>query len=170
MSDRSAFTRDEWSLHRTIPILVTAAMIAAEPSGLFGQLHEAIAGNAAMLGYAKEHPDNALVAAIAADTSIPAMPNPRELMGEGTPEEQATRFTVATMTRLHEALEILRTHATQAELHGYGEMVMHMASDVANADREGGFLGFGGQRVSENERSLLEQLAVRLGVPSPPQS
>jgi hypothetical protein len=43
---------------------------------------------------------------------------------------------------------------------------MAAAKRVAEAAREGGFLGFGGTLVSEREQEALEELAGKLGVPA----
>jgi hypothetical protein len=167
VTQRSAFDTDEWSLLRSVPILVAGAMAAVEPSGIIGALQEAAASSKALQQFPQEHPQNELVGLLTRDESIPAMPSPKQLLGEGTREQQAVNFTAAVMTRLHEALALLERKATPEEATGYKQLVMQVATDVANADVEGGFFGFGGKRVTENEQSLLEQLSVRLGSPFP---
>jgi hypothetical protein len=47
----------------------------------------------------------------------------------------------------------------------YKEWLVEIANKVANAAKEGGFLGFGGERVSEGERQTLSQLSEALGLP-----
>jgi hypothetical protein len=37
-------------------------------------------------------------------------------------------------------------------------MLGGIAERIANASKEGGFLGFGGERVSEGERQFLDRL------------
>ncbi len=37
-----------------------------------------------------------------------------------------------------------------------------IANGVAEAAKEGGFLGFGGERVSENEEALLKDLSTAI--------
>ena len=39
-----------------------------------------------------------------------------------------------------------------------------LADKVANAAKEGSFLGFGGERVSSNERQMIAQIETALGV------
>ena len=41
---------------------------------------------------------------------------------------------------------------------------MHIAEKVANAAKEGGFLGIGGTRVSEGEIEAFAQIADALGI------
>ncbi len=168
MTQRTAFNTDEWSLLRSLPLFVAGAVAVAEPGGILGALREASAVGSATQAFVAAHPSNELVVLLTQDQSIPAMPSPQQLMGDGTPSEQAAEYTRNVMTRLHETLALLEQKATPDEAAGYKELLMQIASSVAKADREGSFLGFGGKLVSDNERSLLEQLATRLGVPVPP--
>jgi hypothetical protein len=45
-------------------------------------------------------------------------------------------------------------------------ILLNLGNRVANAAKESSFLGFGGERVSEPERTLLAELAQSLGVQS----
>jgi hypothetical protein len=40
---------------------------------------------------------------------------------------------------------------------------MSIAEKVAMSATEGGFLGFGGERLSANEKQLLDELSLALG-------
>ena len=42
----------------------------------------------------------------------------------------------------------------------------HIAQSVAEASSEGGFLGFGGVTVSENEKATLADISAALGLPA----
>jgi hypothetical protein len=42
---------------------------------------------------------------------------------------------------------------------------MNLANRVTSAAKEGGFMGFGGERISEGERVLLGELSQALGLP-----
>jgi hypothetical protein len=43
-------------------------------------------------------------------------------------------------------------------------MMVSVAESVAEASKEGGFLGFGGVRVSEREQSVLDQIKAELSL------
>lgn len=45
-----------------------------------------------------------------------------------------------------------------------GAMLAGIAERVANASTEGGFLGFGGERMSEHEKATLADLAKALNI------
>ena len=48
----------------------------------------------------------------------------------------------------------------------YSEWLLYLAQKTADASREGGFLGIGAVRVSEQEQAALDELAQVLGVSS----
>ena len=48
----------------------------------------------------------------------------------------------------------------------YKEWSVAIARQVAEAAKEGGFLGFGGERVSAEERAMLARIERALGVPA----
>jgi hypothetical protein len=52
--------------------------------------------------------------------------------------------------------------ADQAE--GYKSWLVAISGKVANAATEGGFFGFGGERVSAAETAAINELASSLGV------
>ena len=47
---------------------------------------------------------------------------------------------------------------------------MNVAQQAAEADKSGGFLGIGGERVTGDEQSALSDVAAALGTEAPPAS
>ena len=47
------------------------------------------------------------------------------------------------------------------------EWLLEAAQEAANAAKEGGFMGFRAERVSEGEQRMLESLKEALAAPSP---
>ncbi len=58
---------------------------------------------------------------------------------------------------------ILEEKATADEANEYKEWAMGIAENVANAAKEGGFLGIGGTRVSDGEIEAFAEIAHALG-------
>jgi hypothetical protein len=46
----------------------------------------------------------------------------------------------------------------------YGRLLVNVASQVAEASKEGGFLGMGGTQVSKNEQKTIEQIRALVGI------
>ncbi len=66
---------------------------------------------------------------------------------------------------LRDFLNLLRDKgAGEDDINSFKAMTYSIAEAVANASKEGGFLGFGGTLVSEAEQSMLTQIKSELGV------
>jgi hypothetical protein len=59
---------------------------------------------------------------------------------------------------------LLARKAPAPEAEGYKRWLLTVAQRVAEAAKEGGFLGIGGVRVSEAEQATLAEIAGALGV------
>jgi hypothetical protein len=93
-----------------------------------------------------------------ADKSMPAMPDPTALMGEGDREQQLSNFRSAALARVRDAAGLVARKGTGEEAAAFREMLMNVADSAANAAKEGGFLGIGGERVSAEEKSFLDEV------------
>jgi hypothetical protein len=162
MSNKESYTSDEWSLLRSTPTFISAGVAAADPGGIIGALKEATAGARAFAEYGTKHADSEFFAALAGDRSFPAMPDPQSLMGQGDAATQATNFQHAVLQRAKDALGVVAHKGTQRDVAVYRDLLEAVAESVANASAEGGFLGFGGVRVSAKEESFLSALATAL--------
>jgi hypothetical protein len=71
----------------------------------------------------------------------------------------------AVISDAKDVADILSSKANQNEANEYKEWALSIAENVANAAKEGGFLGFGGERVSEDERAFLGKIkeALKIG-------
>jgi hypothetical protein len=163
MAKQDSFTTEEWTLLRLAPALVSGGMSAAEPSGIFGSVKEAAAGAGAMMESMKAGGNLELLSAMAADRSMPGMPDPKTLLGEGTREQQMQHLKGAVLDRIRQAVGIVATKATPEEAQAYRQLFVSIAERAANASKEGGFLGFGGERVSANEKAFLEEVRKAAG-------
>jgi hypothetical protein len=159
VSDKSTYTSDEWSLLRSTPTFVSAGVAAADPGGVVGAIKEATAGAQAFAEFAVKHSTLDLFKALASDQSLPAMPSPQELMGTGDAQQQTLNFQHAVLGRVSDTVKVLEAKAAPEETAAYKELLSYVADKVANASSEGGFLGFGGVRVSDKEKSFLAALA-----------
>jgi hypothetical protein len=78
-----------------------------------------------------------------------------------TPEELQARI----HENVDKSLDMLAAKgATDADLRSFKSMMVSVAESVAEASKEGGFLGFGGVRVSEREQAVLDQIRAELSL------
>jgi len=164
MAKQDTFTSEEWTLLRLAPPLVAGGLSAADPSGLFSSIKEAGAG---ALGVAEAYKANSgleLFSALAADRSFPGMPDSKTLLGEGSREQQMQNLKNAVLERIRSAVSLVSSKGTPAEAEAYKKMLVGVAQQAANASKEGGFLGFGGVRVSDKEQAFISEVSKAAGV------
>ncbi len=70
---------------------------------------------------------------------------------------------ITARTQLGEAVGLAESKATPEEVDAYKRFVMTVAQAAASAHKEGGFLGIGGEQVSEKERAALDELRGVIG-------
>ena len=171
MSFTTRFTEDEQVLLSTLPMIVGSAVAMAEGSGL-GTVKEMFANSQSFLAGSKNFPNNEIISGI-----LPNMQNVGEALDSskelrGHVRERLQSHQVKSKEQIRElaindakaAAELLTTKAESVEADSYKAWVLDIADDIANAAKEGGFLGFGGTRVSEGEQQILAELRTALGV------
>ncbi len=158
MAQQDRFTSEEWALLRLAPALVASGVTAADPSGIFSSIKESVAAAKGVAEAFKANTSLELFAALAADRSIPGMPDPKSLVGDGSREQQMESLKNAVLERVRSAVAVVGAKATMAEAEAYRQMLVSVAEQAANASREGGFLGFGGVRVSDKEHAFITEV------------
>jgi hypothetical protein len=141
MTDKAAFTEEEWELVREGPPTAGMVALTAEKGGTFRETW------ALAKFYAearKEHGESELLDALVAEK-----PDAKRYSSSEELESQGLR-------RLTEAVTLLEQKATAGEVAGYRKFVMDVAEQVAQAHKEGG------QEVSEGERAAIEKIAASL--------
>jgi hypothetical protein len=167
MSLRDAFTEDEWFLLLSTPSMIGASVAAAGQSGL-GTIKEAVASLEVISGAAKAYPNNELLGELVKRVEnrdeAKAQANKYTEMAkaklQGKKPEQLTQEMLEDTKR---AVALLQQKAPEA-LEDYKQWSLAVAEKVANAAKEGGFLGFGGERVSAGEKALIDDIKAALGV------
>jgi hypothetical protein len=148
---RARYTGDEWVRLRLAPYAATRVVMAASPSGLVGTRKEMSAGHAA-LGAARAAMGPTALGSLAFESAIT--------------EAELERLSDAPGASLSVIRETMSTIAARdpAEAAGYGKLLVDVAQAVAEAAKEGGFLGIGGSRVSAEEQSAIEQVRLAAGL------
>lgn len=70
------------------------------------------------------------------------------------------------MQALQDLDSLLARKSTPEEALGFKQWLHGIATRVAEASNEGGFLGFGGEKVSAAEREALASIGKTLGLPA----
>ena len=162
MFSKTNFSSDEWSRVAASPMVVCAAVSAADPGGLWGLLKEASAGGFALVE-AKRNPNTSpLLKAMADDLSS------SDTRGSITSSAQAVFKDAKPATIKESALRELRSVASivdskaPEEAAAFKDWLQAVAQKAAEAAKEGGFLGFGGVAVSDAEKAALAEISLAL--------
>ena len=163
MVSKAAFTAEEWNQVLGGVFMAGFAVTAADPSGLWGLLKETFASGRALMEAKSNASASELSKAIASDMET----------SEGRSAAQAYvkgRLQGAKREEIKQrAIDALRSAAAvvdqkaPSDATAYKAWLLQIANSVAEASKEGGFLGFGGVDVSDAEKATLSEISAALG-------
>lgn len=161
MATRDAFDEAEWARVVQSPMLASLAVTAADPSGLIGAVQEATATSRAMLDARKQ--EGSLAAEIVnafedGETRKAARQGAMELARGKKPAE----LSAAAVEELSGVAALVRQKAPEQSSE-FAAWLTDLATRVAEAASEGGFLGMGGEKVSDAEKKTLADIGSALG-------
>ena len=161
MGLREGFAPEEWARVVGAPMLAGIAVTAAEPGGLWGAVKESVA----VAGAVREGKGgtNPLIAEIAAAyESAEGRDLARGVLKEQARGKAPAAVVDAAVAELAAVTALVAAKAPEAAP-GFRDWLKAIAARVAEAGSEGGFLGFGGEKVSAAERATLDRIATALG-------
>src|SRR5262245_17342236 len=161
MAGKADFTADEWALLCKSPILTALVVVASSPSGPFGVIKEMFAVGKLIAETKTKGGGDALVGAVVADvTSREGMEQAKPTEIQGKKPDEARTYALDQLKRVSALLD----QKAGVDATGFKQWLQEVAVRVANASKEGGFLGFGGTLVSEQEQRALADTSAALGV------
>ena len=162
MALKDAFAPADWARVVGAPMLAGIAVTAADPGGLWGAVKESTAV-AGALRAAKEPGGNPLIAEIvAAYETAEGRDLARGVLKAEARGKAPAAVVEAAVAELGAVAALVAAKAPEAAP-GFRDWLKAIAAKVAEAGTEGGFLGFGGEKVSAAEKATLERIAAALG-------
>jgi hypothetical protein len=163
MATRTDLSPEQWQALRNAPQLVALATAAAGNSGLFGSISEGMAMASTMAAAVRG--DQPLLKDLFAKDEISASQDQIKAMIKGATDKASlnTLLQQAATDAVSAALAALAAKGATADADAFRVFLKGIGDKIANASTEGGFLGFGGERVSEGERQFLAQLNALVG-------
>jgi hypothetical protein len=155
MATKADFNAEEWQTVVEGPAIGGLIVISSQRGGT---IRETVAMAKAYAEAKREHEGHDLLGDVAA---APPRISPKEF---SSVEDLHT----SGIERVRNAVSILEAKASPEEVEAYRSFAMAVADRAAEADKSGGFLGVGGERVSDAERQAIGQLAEALGTEPPP--
>lgn len=168
MTTRADYTPEEWRTLSQLPVAVSLAVITSGKSNPMQRVRELTSMVQTLEDTRRQQPANELVTAVAvADGERPpdgarsagALPSPDLSQGGAELRHQA-------VAQCRQAVAILAAKAMPAEAEGYKRWVLAIGRKVAEAAKEGGFLGIGGVPVSPEETETLNAVTAALELSS----
>lgn len=154
MTTKAEFNAEEWAELAGAPAIAGFIVIMAQRGGT---IRETMAIGKVYAEAKKEHGDAGLLGELVATAPQP------DLKGL----ENAEQLRVQGLAKLRQAVELLQSKATPEEVDEYRAFALSIAERAAEADKSGGVLGIGGERVTDAEREALAAVAEALGTQPP---
>jgi hypothetical protein len=155
MTAKQDFTDEEWTRLRRAPLVAGVAVALADPGGPIELAKETMASlRSATLPPSQEE----LLASVALDVQASTQ-HKQNLLGDFKPKNGQQ-----VLDELRGVNELLTAKATPEESEAFRRWLVAAAQAAADAAKEGGFMGFGGEQVSAGEQQMLDQVRAALGM------
>lgn len=149
MTGKADFTDEEWKQVLEGPPSAGLIVIASDRGG---SIRESFSMAKAYTEARKQHGDSELL-----DELVNAKPEMDHTRFH-SPEE----LKAASLNHITDAVALLSDKASPEEVDEYKKFIVALAQRVAEARKEG-FLGLSGERVSDAERSAIEEIEAAVG-------
>jgi hypothetical protein len=156
MTTKADFTEEEWTRLGRAPVVAGMAITFADPGGPIETIKESSAALKTVLEAAQGGGHGEFVQAIARDFAEKAKHRHNPMAGF-RPKGPGAGEQILDELRAVNALLVEK--ATPEEADQFREWLKTAAQRAATAAKEGGFLGFRAELVSEREQQMLDRLA-----------
>jgi hypothetical protein len=160
MATKADFTDDEWATLLRAPTIAGMAITFADPGGPIEVVKETSAVLKVVSGSSGE--DRADVVGEVARDVLAHAKERKNPVGDFKPKGALAGKEI--IDELASANQIVSAKASPEEATAFREWIMECAQRAAEAAKEGGFLGFRAERVSQGEKDMLAQVSTALGV------
>lgn len=147
---RARYSNEQWNTVRLGPIAAAGMVISASPSGAVGIAKEVVALGEAVTMLKKS----------ASPTSLFSLATDRDVTEDelkSLPNDQAAQMRLVTNS-------VAAVEANSpVDAPQYRQFLVDLVTKVAEASKEGGFLGIGGTRVNEAEQAVIDQIRTAVG-------
>jgi hypothetical protein len=154
MTTKADFTDEEWARLERAPIVAGMAISLADPGGPIEAVKESVATIRTVTEAARSG-SGELVDSVAASFAEKGRQRQSPL-GDFKPKGAMAGQEI--LNELQAVNEIVTAKATPEEAAAFREWLLTAAKRAAEAAKEGGFMGFKAERVSEGEQQMLDRL------------
>jgi hypothetical protein len=162
MTTKADFTEDEWATLVRSPMVAGMAITLADPGGPIEVVKETSAVIKVVTGSSSDDRDD-LVGELAREVRGLAEQR-KNPVGDFKPRGALAGKEI--VDEISRAGEIVSAKASPEEAEAFRAWIMECAQSAADAAKEGGFMGFHAERVSEGEQRMLDSLKEALAASS----
>jgi hypothetical protein len=163
MTTKADYTTEEWARLERAPIVAGLAISLADPGGPIEAVKESMATIKTVTEAAQSGGRGELVDAVAKSVAEQAR-HRHSALGDFKPKGALAGQQI--LDELAAVNELIGEKATPEEAAAFREWLLEAAQQAADAAKEGGFMGFRAERVSEGEQQMLARLRDVLSAPS----
>jgi hypothetical protein len=163
MTTKADFTDEEWARLERAPIVAGMAITLADPGGPIEVVKESMATIKTIAEAAQAGGHGELVDAVAKDVAEKTRQRENP-MGDFKPRGAQAGEQI--LDELREVNRLLTEKATPEEAAEFRQWMLVAAQHAAEAAKEGGFMGFRAEVVSEGEQQMLDKLREVLSAPA----
>jgi hypothetical protein len=163
MTSKVDFAEEEWARLKRAPFVAGLAISLADPGGPIEAVKETSA-TLKTVRAAESGGRGELVGALASEVVQDAGHRKNPLAG--FKPSKGANAGVEILEELREVNRIVTEKAAPDDAAAVREWLLEAAQEAANAAKEGGFMGFHAERVSEGEQRMLDSLKEALAAPS----
>jgi hypothetical protein len=164
MASKADFTDEEWTRLKRAPFVAGMAISIADPGGPIEAVKETSATLKTVLAAGESGDHGGLVSEIARETADDARHHRNPLSGF-KPAKGGTAG-VEILDELRAVNGVVSDKASPEDAAAVRAWLLDAAQAAANAAKEGGFMGFHAERVSEGEQRMLDSVGEALAPPA----
>src|SRR4051812_19317050 len=162
MTTKADFTDEEWARLERAPVVAGMAITLADPGGPIEAVKESMATIKTITEAAQTGGHGELVDAVAKDVAEKARHRQSPL---GDFRLRGALAGQQILDELGEVNRLITEKATPEEAAAFRQWMLVAAQHAAEAAKEGGFMGFRAEQVSEGEQQMLDKLRDVLSAP-----
>jgi hypothetical protein len=152
MTAKTDFSEEEWARLKRAPFVAGMAITLADPGGPIEAVKESM--GALKTATADQSARGELVAELSRDVNADVKQRQNPLTGFRPRGAMAGEEILEELRAVH---GIVQTKAPD-DAAAFDDWLLAAAQESANAAKEGGFMGFGAEQVSEGEEKMLARL------------
>jgi hypothetical protein len=166
VSGKADYTAEEWALLSELPLKVAigATVIESDDERMGASEREMLAAMKELAGAETEYPNNELIQSVLLELKVEdgEQGGSREIEIPGG--EAWTELIDALLAQCREASTLLARTSSPQEAAEYKGWLLAIATKAVKAAESGGFLGIGGEQVSDQEQTFITELRTALGL------